>query len=225
MKSVPYALHSCIVLCLTLAMLLCCTGCAPTFSIDSGNKQKPDDARKEELPDIIDFPKEYLITYEIEDAYGTLHQVSGGKDADGRVYFKRQMEELLFVPTDEGYYQYSIDTDGILTSLDNTVRTREYVEEMTEELFGYARKYTLYQSETASYIDKTQIAGRDCLVYEVNITVAALSQKYTFAVDEETGACMEWKLASKVMDHALPADIGFTCIEFVTTNVKLPIPD
>ncbi len=225
------------VLCLTLVTTLYCTGCISVFPVNNGDMQADnlpgdtqedspsDNAQEEELSDGIHFPSEYLITYEVENAYGTLYRISGGKDAQGRIYFKRQLDEILFVPTNGGYYQYYIDTGGMLIRPDNKVYTQALVDEMMQGFLEYAQKYTLYQSDTANYTDRIQIAGRDCKIYEINITTANLSQEYTFATDDETGACMEWRLASKVMNYTLPTDIGFRCTEFVTTDVELPISD
>ncbi len=207
-------------ICLVLAATLSMAG----FK-QNNNRTGENDMLTEDLLQPAQLPEEYLITYEIESKSGRLIQITRGKDADGRIYFNSPTEELLFVPSGGGYQMYYADIDGNFIDLDQAVYTPKFVEETTQEFLQYAQKSSVRHSGTAKYTGDTQIAGRDCRVYEIRMKLSIFSQRYTFVIDNETGVCVEWKSAANIRGFDLTPGGNFTCIEFRTEDVRLPILD
>ncbi len=170
-------------------------------------------------------PQEYLITYEIESQNGKLIRITRGKDAEGRIYFNSLTEEVLFIPSGRGYQMYYADIDGTFVNLDQTRYTAKFVEETTQDFLHYAQKSAIRHSATAKHIGETQVAERSGKVYEINIKLSIFSQRYTFVIDDETGICLEWKSATNISDHDLTPGGNFTCIEFQTEDIRLPISE
>lgn len=79
-------------------------------------------------------------------------------------------------------------------------------------------------SGDANLIGNTEIAGRSCKTYEVNMSFVNFTQSYEFAVDEETGVCLSWQTKQTISGHHLDSDqISLVCTQFIVDNVKLPL--
>lgn len=177
----------------------------------------------EKMLNSVKLPEQYLITYEIETNAGTLEYITKAKDAEGKIYFKAASQKLLFVPESGGYLLYHINQDGHASKVSETVYTAKYVDDTTKEFLEYARKSAVQYSGTAKYSGDTEILGRKCKLYKINMKLAIFSQEFIFVVDEETGACVEYRSVTNISKHDVPSAGNFRCIEFLTENIKLPI--
>lgn len=177
-----------------------------------------------DLLEPVKLPDEYLITYEVmEDEQ--LFTVTKGQDAEGRVYFQFGDETaVLFVPADGGRYQlYAPDTDGVFAPSGGNLYTAKYVETATADFMEYAQQSTSRFNGVAVLTGTQEVAGRPCDLYTFDVTVLNFTNQYTLAIDQETGACLLWQKVTGVSGHVTSEDGSFTCTEFSTENVELPI--
>lgn len=208
-------LARCLMICFAMVTALALAGCT-----EGAGQSTP--GLVDNLENAVQLPKEYLITYTVENKNNTISQVTEGQDARCRIYFKSAKKELLFVPVSEGYLLYRPDQSGAFHKTDETVYT-QYVDDATKEFMDYAKKSTVQHSGAAKYMGEKNIAGRDSKVYEITMKFAIFTQKYTFAVDRETGICLEWRPSSNIDNYKLSSTGAFEIIKFQTENVTLPI--
>ncbi|MBY9079346.1 hypothetical protein KIH86_18845 [Paenibacillus sp. HN-1] len=173
----------------------------------------------------VQLPDEYLITYEAETDDGRLVEVSRGQDSEGTIYFRSGSEQMLFVPDGEGYLQFKADQDGNFIESDTNHYTKKFVNEATNDFMEYANRSAAAESGQAKFIGEKDILGRKTHVYEMTMKMPLFSQTYTFAIDTETGVCLEWQSAGKITDQEPSTKGSFESTAFKLQNVKLPIPE
>lgn len=170
------------------------------------------------------FPEEYFITYAANKEKDTLVHVTRARDAKGRIYFKSEFCQLLFVPSNGGYRAYRIEPNGMMVLESDKYFTQAHILEETKEFTQYAEKATAQQIGKARHLEDAIVAGRACNVYEVEVHLAVFSQKFRCAVDRETGLCMKWGMDADLNGFQLSGPGGFTCTEFYTEDVARLFP-
>lgn len=102
---------------LSAVIALGTSGCALAETPDSTATPAPDVRIQADENETIQWPSAYLITYEVEQAGGTVIEVTQGRDAEGNVYFKTLDQELLFIAEGEHYRLYQATRSGELEAL------------------------------------------------------------------------------------------------------------
>ena len=174
----------------------------------------------------VALPAQYSITYEVQKpSEDSISLVTKARDADGNVYFSSGDAELLFL-NDEGRYRlYEPDADGNFSeSSSGKLYTADYIKTATADFTACAQPDVNANTPGFDETEGTTVAGRTCTVYENKIGVAGMNTTYVLQIDQETGACLGYnELTDTGIFTSEPSKDVFSCTEFLTENVTLPV--
>ena len=172
------------------------------------------------------FPEQYSITYEVqkpgEDAV-TL--VTRARDGDGNIYFAGGSTELLFLSDGGKYRLYEKDAEGGFTEAAAGKRyTTDYIDTATAAFTACAEPEVNASTPGFDPAEDDTVAGRTCNVFENKIGVAGMNTTYVLQLDQETGVCLGYnELSDTGIFTSEPSKDVFSCTEFRTENVTLPV--
>ncbi|WP_125143371.1 hypothetical protein [Clostridium transplantifaecale] len=95
----------------------------------------------------------------------------------------------------------------------------EYVKEATNGFKEYVEKSRLTLENTPT--GQASVAGRTCDIYSISIKFANFEQRYQYAVDQETFACLEVKSEESISGFEKSGSGSFTCIRFDIDQIDL----
>ncbi|MBQ8345506.1 MAG: hypothetical protein IJY42_04475 [Clostridia bacterium] len=170
----------------------------------------------------VTLPSVYRITYEVKASDGVIHTVSRAQDANGNLYFRSGVTELLFLKDGNDFVLYEKDENGAFTTKEGIKVDQEYAKEATEEFFTYAeqskKKYLPGIKETG----EATVLNRTCKVFEVSVGIESHRVSYSYYVDTETGVCLGFDSSMILANISLDTnDTVFTCTEFATECADL----
>lgn len=169
----------------------------------------------------IQLPEQYFITYEVYNGKGTIDTISKAVDGVGNIYYKFG-EEYLFIKEGNGYILYQPQRGAFMREGD-TKYTKSYIEELTVDFDDYIKKGKghLIIGKDSVQTGTTEVAGRTCDIYSLSVRFANFTQKYQYAIDQETYACLEVKSEKDISGFKSEGDDGFTCIRFDMAQIDL----
>lgn len=192
-------------------LLMCLlTGCSPVKvqvggnnDTAGGNDTKIETEAAPMVYHTVTLPSQYFITYEVSGEDGIVRTVSKAVDADGNIYYGAD-QEYLFLLEGKNYILYQPD----------------YIKKLTKDFGDYVEKAGLTFNQTPT--GQVTVVGRDCDVYAISIKFANYEQRYQYAFDQETYACLEVKSEKNISGFEKEGDDGFTCVRFDTEQIDLP---
>lgn len=164
-------------------------------------------------------PEQYFISYEVAKENGVVETISKAVDAEGNVYYK-DGEEYLFIKDGNNYVLYQWE-NGEPTEQKDKKYQSGYIDELTEDFDEYVQKSNLNTGGISEYIGEGVVAGRNCNLYSISVKVINFEQKYQFAVDQETYACLEWESEKNISGYEEAGDESFCCVRFDTEQMNL----
>lgn len=172
------------------------------------------------VQDLVQYPEQYSITYEIESKDGTVTKVQKIVDGQGNVYFKSGDAEKLFIKDGNQYTLYEKDESGAFAASADATYVQTYVTEQTKVFSQYAEMSRNQMMPTAKQSGTATVLGRECLVYTISVGGANTGVHYSYFVDKQTGICMGYDSGMSALGFEMGADGDvFRCTEFETENI------
>lgn len=207
-------------------LLMCLlTGCSPVKvqvggnnDTEGGNDTKIETEAAPMVYHTVTLPSQYFITYEVSGEDGIVRTVSKAVDADGNIYYGAD-QEYLFLLEGKNYILYQPE-NGTLTRQGSDKYQPDYIKKLTKDFGDYVEKAGLTFNQTPT--GQVTVVGRDCDVYAISIKFANYEQRYQYAFDQETYACLEVKSEKNISGFEKEGDDGFTCVRFDTEQIDLP---
>lgn len=180
----------------------------------------------EKTEQAVSMPEEYSITYEVqkpEEDFMTL--VTKARDEQGSIYFSDGEIEKLFLNEKGNYRLYERDGDGEFTeSPGKKIYTESFIDTATAAFTQCAEQSELQFAPGFEEGEKTTVAGRACHVFTNKMGVGGMNVTYVLQIDEESGICLGYNEVSETgIFTSKPSKTVFSCTEFATENVKLPV--
>lgn len=210
-----------ITLLITTLFAICLTGCS-FISVrvqEGGSAVDSGENSNEMVLYTAKLPEQYFISYEVTGEDGVVETVSKAMDLQGNIYYKKD-GEYLFIRDGNSYVLYQWE-DGAPVEQQDKKYQSSYIEELTKEFDEYVKKANLNTGGITEHTGEGMICDRNCNLYTFTLNVINFEQKYQFAVDQETGVCMEWESEKNISGYVEHGDGGFRCVRFDTEQEDL----
>ena len=173
-----------------------------------------------DVVDMVTYPEQYSIAYEVESKDGTVTTVQKIVDGEGNVYFKSGTTELLYIKDGNQYTEYVKNASSDFEKNAGNTYVQTYVAQMTKQFSDYAEMSRNQMMPTAKKSGTTEVLGRKCFVYTITVGGDKTGVHYSYYVDSDTGICLGYESGMSAVGFDLGADGDvFRCTEFVTENV------
>lgn len=204
--------------------MLFLTGCSPvTVEVQGENDMTGVSASKIETEEVklvyhtVKLPSQYFITYEVSGEDGIVRAVSKAVDADGNIYYKAE-QEYLFMLEGQNYVLYQPE-HGAFVRQGTDKYQPDYVKETTKGFDEYVEKSRINLKNIPT--GQVSVAGRSCDIYSISIKFVNFEQRYQYAIDQETFACLEVKSEENISGFEKAGSGSFTCVRFDTDKIDL----
>ena len=199
-------------------LLMCLlTGCIPV-KVQVGGSPEIETEANQIVYHTVTLPSQYFITYEVSGKDGIVRTISKAVDADGNIYYEAD-QEYLFLLKGKNYILYQPE-NGTFTRQGADKYQPDYVKKLTKDFVDYLEKARLTLDQTPT--GQVTVVGRNCDVYAISIKFANYEQRYQYAIDQETYACLEVMSEKNISGFEKEGDDGFTCVRFDTKQIDLP---
>lgn len=162
------------------------TGCSPV-KVQVGGSPEIETEANQMVYHTVTLPSQYFITYEVSDEDGIVRTISKAVDTDGNIYYEAD-QEYLFLLEGKNYVLYQPE-NGTFTRQGADKYQKDYIKKLTKDFGDYVEKARLTLDQTPT--GQVTVVGRDCDVYAISIKFANYEQRYQYAIDQETYACLE----------------------------------
>ena len=173
-----------------------------------------------DVVDMVIYPEQYSIAYEVESKDGTVATVKKIVDGEGNVYFKSGTTELLYIKDGNQYTEYVKNESGDFEKNADSTYMQTYVVQKTNQFSDFAEMSRNQMMPTAKKSGTAEVLGRKCFVYTITVGGDKTGVHYSYYVDSDTGICLGYESGMSAVGFDLGADGDvFRCTEFVTENV------
>lgn len=160
------------------------------------------------------FPTSCLITYDFGTSVMSLIRTDKG------VYIRSGDSEMLFIKASNGYSTYAKDKDGVFVlskDLQNLADgyMNQYISTFSTFCYAHEQNFASMTKGT-----KVTVCERLCTEYYYTVANEDSRYSYTYAIDDETGICMKYRLNGTEDGESSVHE--YTCTEFQLENVSLP---
>ncbi len=160
------------------------------------------------------FPTTCLITYD----FGS--SVMGIIRTDKGVYIRSNDSEMMFLKTSNGYSTYTKDQDGVFVLSEDLQsladgHINQYISTFSSFCYAHEQDFASMTKGT-----KITVCERTCTEYYYTVASEGSRYNYTYAIDDETGICMKYRLEGTENGES---DIyEYICTDFRLENISLP---
>lgn len=180
----------------------------------------------EKTENVVTMPQQYRITYEVQEpGTETITLLTKACDSEGNIYFSYEETEMMFLKEGSNYLLCEKDANGnFVESTDKKSYTGKYVNTATDVFTELAEQSTMQFTPGFKETEETKVLGRECRVFENKIGVSGMNVTYVMQMDKESGICLGYHEISETgIFTSEPSATVFTCTEFITDKVELPI--
>ncbi len=181
----------------------------------------------EKTNNTVTMPEQYSITYEVQTPEeDVITLISKACDGEGNIYFSGADTELVFLNAGEGKYRlFEKGDDGSLSeSTDGKFYTADYINTATEAFIACAEQSKEQYVPGFKEAEESAVLNRTCRVFKNKIGISGMNVTYILLADKETGICLGYNEAAETgIFTSEPSKTVFTCTEFTTDHVTLPV--
>lgn len=161
----------------------------------------------------IHLPDSYAITFAVSNNDGTINFIKKTMDAENNLLIEEAKSTTLYL-YDQGYYR-------LVGDLENKLYTPKHANNSAEKWNDCADKTWIWKHANPTLIGSTTIADRACEEYQVELNIGIYKRVATFAIDKETGLCLQYQVNSELFSFAIEDEVNFTCVEFIAPYTEL----